>query len=83
LAHFQNFEKCCISEPFKVQTKVKEIQTGTNDSLSSAVGPISISFKMANFSSWCLSEIFKYLLKWVIPQYGDSAKIEALYFQIL
>jgi len=27
LAHFQNFEKRCISEPFEVQTKIKEIQT--------------------------------------------------------
>jgi len=40
-----------ISEPFEVQTKVIEVQMGTNDSLSNAVGPISISLKMIDLSS--------------------------------
>jgi len=43
-------ETRCISEPFEVQTKVIEVQTGTNDSLSNAVGPISISLKFAKFA---------------------------------
>ena len=53
--------KSALSEPFEMQTKVKEVQMNTNDSLSNAVGHISISFKMANFPSWCLSEILKSL----------------------
>ena len=43
-------ETRCISEAFEVQTKVREVQTGTNDSLSNAVGPISISLKLAKFA---------------------------------
>ena len=43
-------ETRCISEPFEVQTKVIEIQTGTNDFLSNAVAPISISLKLAKFA---------------------------------
>jgi len=33
-----------------------------NDSLSNAVGPISISFKMADFLPWSISEILKLLI---------------------
>ena len=32
------------------ETKIREVQTGTNDSLSNAVGPISISLKLAKFA---------------------------------
>ena len=35
LMHLWNWNRC-ISEPFEVQTKVIEVQTGTNDSLSKA-----------------------------------------------
>jgi len=42
-------ETRCISEPFEVQTKVGEVQTGTNDSFSNAVGLISIFLKMTDF----------------------------------
>jgi len=39
----------CISELFEVQMKIREVQTGTNNSLSNADGPISISLKFAKF----------------------------------
>ena len=45
-----------IFESCEVKTKIKEAQTGTNDSLSNAVGLILISSKMINFPS-CISEI--------------------------
>jgi len=56
-----------ISEPFEVQTKVGEIQTSTNDSLSNAFGSISISWKLAKFvysghaktETRCISEPFE------------------------
>jgi len=37
-------------ESFSTRTKVIEVQTGTNDSLSNAIGPISISLKLAKFA---------------------------------
>ena len=36
-------ETRCISEPFEVQTKVREVQTGTNDSLSNGINEIKKS----------------------------------------
>jgi len=39
-----------ISESFEIQTKVREVQTSTNDSLSNVVDPISISLKLAKFA---------------------------------
>jgi len=61
LGAFPKFWNRCISEPFEVQTKVREEQTDTNDFLLNAVGPISISLKMTNLPSWRISEILKSL----------------------
>jgi len=48
-------ETRCISEPFEIQTKVREIQTGTNDSLSNCINEIK---KFLN----CALAIFYFLL---------------------
>jgi len=61
LTHLWNFETRCISEPFEIQMKVREVQTGTNDSLSNAVGPISITLKMTDLPSWRNYKILKSL----------------------
>jgi len=53
-------ETHCISESFEVQTKVREVQTGTNDSLSNAVGLISISLKMIDLPSWNLWNLWNF-----------------------
>jgi len=53
IANFKDIEMgplYSISEPFEVQTKVIEVPTGTNDFLSNADGPISISLKFAKFA---------------------------------
>ena len=39
-------ETRCISEPFEVQTKVGEVQTGTNDSLSNGINEIKKILKL-------------------------------------
>jgi len=33
-------ETRCISEPFEIQTKIREVQTDTNDSLSNGINEI-------------------------------------------
>ena len=40
---FMKFWNRCISELFEIQTKVREVQTGTNDSLSNGINEIKKS----------------------------------------